>query len=221
MAKCMTCPHWQTCQEECYGDNPCDFATAFDRLSRKAHVWEDVVWRQKNELQDARRNIAALDIREFGDYVLTPMGNSSGGKVSWWISKKGFMAARYCFTTSDEKEVEYQIKNGLNGYIKLLDDTLQRVEVPGRVDRLLKDLLWALPDAPRSYDPNDDPGFWTDGKEILCPSDTECAILAAFLVDVVSEMAPISIHTGYHAPNEAAKSGKADEKTGFYYISLD
>lgn len=129
MKKCLTCPRWMNCQDECYGENPCYYAVAFDRLSRKASIWEDVAGRQKKALQDLRQNAVTTDIREFGNYVLIPVRNPSNQKVSWWISKTDFTLARYCFTASDEKEIEYQIKNGLSGYIKLLDDTLQRMDV--------------------------------------------------------------------------------------------
>lgn len=33
--KCKLCPRKRVCRDECYGENPCDFALAFDKLARK------------------------------------------------------------------------------------------------------------------------------------------------------------------------------------------
>lgn len=33
------CPYKKFCREECYGSQPCDFALAFDKLSRKLEWW--------------------------------------------------------------------------------------------------------------------------------------------------------------------------------------
>jgi len=35
MAKCKFCPCEKTCRCECYGENPCEFAKAFDRIEQK------------------------------------------------------------------------------------------------------------------------------------------------------------------------------------------
>lgn len=128
MAKCKTCPHKKTCWNECYGDIPCDFALAFDRLSRKIADKDKVIAELRAETRNTRKGLVALDSRVFGDYILTPVLDPFTGKVGWWISKKGFMAARYCFTASDEKGIEYQIANGLAGYMALLDGTLRSLD---------------------------------------------------------------------------------------------
>ena len=44
----------------------------------------------------------------FGDYVFTPVLNAFNNKTSWWLSKKGYAQAMYCFT-GDEKEAEDQL----------------------------------------------------------------------------------------------------------------
>lgn len=220
MAKCKTCPHKRTCRDVCYGDNPCDFALAFDKLSRKIEDRDRTLQKQRNEIEGARRRATVPDIHEFGDYILTPVFNVSTGKTSWWISKKGFTTARYCFTASDEKEVDYQIKNGLSGYMSLLDDTLESADAPDRIDRFLKDLLWALPKEPRGS-PDDDPGFWTDGSEILCPSEIGSEILATFLEDVFRELSSIATHTGHYDPKEDIRNDEVDERTGFYYVEFE
>lgn len=128
MAKCKTCPHRKTCRNECYGENPCDFALAFDRLSRKIAEKDKVIAKKRAESRDMRKGPVALDSRVFGDYILTPVLDPFTGKMGWWISKKGFTAARYCFTASDEKGIEYQITKGLTGYMALLDGTLRGLD---------------------------------------------------------------------------------------------
>lgn len=144
MAKCKSCPHKKTCKNECYGENPCEFALAYDWLTRKVEARDDMIKRQRDELGALRKCSLAEKRWMFGDYVLTPVQDAFTGKVGWWISKKGFTTARYCFTASDEKEVEYQIKNGLSGYMSLLNDTLEGADAPDRIDQLVKDPLWAL-----------------------------------------------------------------------------
>lgn len=36
--KCKLCPRKRVCRDECYGENPCDFALSFDRLARKIDI---------------------------------------------------------------------------------------------------------------------------------------------------------------------------------------
>lgn len=83
-------------------------------------------------------------------------------------------------------------------------------------------ILEMLPDQPRSFDTADDPGFWSNGYEILCPSETDCEIVASFLEDVFREWdVSVSVHTGYYDPDEDARSGEQDDNTGFWYIDID
>lgn len=35
MKKCKKCPYKNRCNDECYGENPCDFAKSFDKLQKK------------------------------------------------------------------------------------------------------------------------------------------------------------------------------------------
>jgi len=35
MTKCKLCPCKKTCRDECYGENPCEFAKAFDHIEQK------------------------------------------------------------------------------------------------------------------------------------------------------------------------------------------
>lgn len=218
MAKCKACPYKKTCKNECYGENPCSFAKAFDNLGKKLGLKTACIESLRSQRDEALAKVP--EHRIVGDYVLTPVQDAFTGKVGWWISKKGFTTARYCFTASDEKEVAYQIKNGLSGYMSLLDDTLQGADAADRIDRLLKDLLWALPKEPRGA-PDDDPGFWTDGDEILCPTKTESEVLANALEDVLREMPSITVQTGYYDPEEDVRNGEVDEHTGFYYVKFE
>lgn len=86
---------------------------------------------------------------------------------------------------------------------------------------LLESILKDLPHQPRSADVNDDPGFWTDGEEILCPSEAECEIVADFLEDMFREVYDTDVHTGYYDPDEDDRNGERDDHTGFYYIGFD
>ena len=90
-----------------------------------------------------------------------------------------------------------------------------------KVKTLLTMLVDMLPHEPRSFDTADDPGFWTNGNEILCPSETDCEIVAEFLRDIFREFSTIDVHTGYYDPDEDARSNEQDDNTGFYYIDFD
>lgn len=85
---------------------------------------------------------------------------------------------------------------------------------------LWKLIMELLPKEPRSYDTADDPGFWTDGYQILCPSEAECAFVAEFLTDIFSET-NVVVLTGYYDPEEDARNGEQDDYTGFYCIRID
>ena len=83
-------------------------------------------------------------------------------------------------------------------------------------------LLSMLPREPRSYDTADNPGFWTDGEQILCPSEAECEIVATFLQDVFSEYPEMPlIRTGWYDPFEDSANGEQDDYTGFNYIQFE
>lgn len=86
---------------------------------------------------------------------------------------------------------------------------------------IINAIIEMLPKEPRSYDTSDNPGFWSDGTEILCPTEEECEIVADFLRDALNEYGDIDVHTGYYDPFEDAKSGEQDDHTGFYYIDFD
>lgn len=71
-----------------------------------------------------------------------------------------------------------------------------------------------LPDQPRD---EDDPGFWTNEKEILCPSEESMEILFEFLDDILREFGSYYLITGWHEPEEDCD----DKVAGFNYIKLE
>ena len=90
-----------------------------------------------------------------------------------------------------------------------------------KVKCCLQAIFDMLPKQPRSFDTADDPGFWTNGNDILCPTETECEIVAEFLRDIFREFSTIDVRTGYFDPFEDVRSGECDDNTGFYYIDFD
>lgn len=66
-----------------------------------------------------------MEHKIFGDYVLTAIPNAFNKKTSWWLSKKGYTQAMYCFTTSGSErqqilEAEFQIEN-IQSYYDLFE----------------------------------------------------------------------------------------------------
>ena len=88
------------------------------------------------------------------------------------------------------------------------------------MNNLLAMLLEQLPQQPRSFDTADDPGFWTDGEMILCPTEVECEIVASFLEDIFLD-STVVVQTGHFDPFEDHNNGEGDDYTGFYYISFE
>ena len=88
-----------------------------------------------------------------------------------------------------------------------------------RANEIIELILQHLAPQPRSESVDDDSGFWTNGDEILCPSEMECEIVASFLEDILSEWSTMTVHTGYYDPSE--DGAEADANSGFYYISFD
>ena len=66
----------------------------------------------------------APEQRIFGDYVFSPARNAFNSKTSWWISKKGYAVARYCFTADTEAEVEHQLQSA-DSYIEMFEEGLK------------------------------------------------------------------------------------------------
>lgn len=118
MKKCKPCPYRRTCKDECYGENPCSFAKAFDALGKKLDLKTVCIESLRSQRDEALAKVP--EHRIVGDYVLTPVHNAFNKKTSWWLTKKGYALALYCFTGTDPKEVERQI-GSLDQYTNLLD----------------------------------------------------------------------------------------------------
>ena len=54
MSKCKHCPQRKFCKDECYGENPCDFALAFDRLAHKLDLKTVCVESLKDEIRQLK-----------------------------------------------------------------------------------------------------------------------------------------------------------------------
>ena len=88
------------------------------------------------------------------------------------------------------------------------------------MNNLLTMLLEQLSQQPRSFDTADNPGFWSDGEMILCPSEAACEFTANFLRDLFRDSS-MTVTTGYFDPFEDHNNGEGDDYTGFYYISFE
>ena len=64
-----------------------------------------------------------------GDYVFTPCKNAFNNKMSYWVSKKGYMLAVYAFSPMDSSDLkELTSEECLNSYIKLFDNMVERIK---------------------------------------------------------------------------------------------
>lgn len=57
MKKCKLCPYRRHCRNECYGENPCVFAKAFDGLQKKNERLKAENLRLKAENEDLSRRL--------------------------------------------------------------------------------------------------------------------------------------------------------------------
>ena len=124
--KCKLCPIKKKCQNDCFGETPCEFAKAFEQISFQLGLKDTCIQSLRAEQHKVTAD-NALNQRVFGAYVLTPALNAFNQNTSWWISKRGAALACYCFTASSVAEVEYQIKNALGQYINLLEQRLKSI----------------------------------------------------------------------------------------------
>lgn len=94
-----------------------------------------------------------------------------------------------------------------------------------KITDLWNTIINMLPYQPRSDDVSnsisDDPGFWTNGEEILCPSEAEMNMVYEFLNDIFREFGNYTLITGWYDPYEDAKNGEQDDCTGFNYVRLE
>ena len=55
MKKCKLCPQKKHCNNECYGEYPCEFAVAFDRLARKIDLKTACIESLKADLEAEKK----------------------------------------------------------------------------------------------------------------------------------------------------------------------
>ena len=79
-----------------------------------------------------------------------------------------------------------------------------------------ENLMQLLPKQPRTFDTSDDPGFWTDGEMVLCPSEADCNFLCDLLLNL--PLGTITVKSGYFDPFEDEEQ---DDYTGFWYVEIE
>lgn len=90
-----------------------------------------------------------------------------------------------------------------------------------KITNLWSGIISMLPTQPRSFDTSDDPGFWTNGEEILCPSEAVMEMVYEFLNDIFREFGNYTLITGWYDPEEDRENGEQDDCTGFNYVRLE
>lgn len=113
------CPYKKTCRQECYGSQPCEWALAIDKLSRKLEWWKGKAEGLERKLPQTNQLVP----RFYGEYVFSPCLNAFNGKTSWWLSKKDCTVAIYCFTAGTTAEVDAQLSvGGGQAYIRMFEE---------------------------------------------------------------------------------------------------
>lgn len=62
-----------------------------------------------------------------GVYVLQSIPNAFNNRISWWLSKKSWMVAMYCFSANTPKMLEEQVPQ-LEEYIRIFHDKFEVTE---------------------------------------------------------------------------------------------
>jgi len=64
-----------------------------------------------------------------GDYVLTPCRNAFSDKISFWISKRWYTKAFYCFSVSESDVDDYNRHVAeIDSYISYFDTNLELIK---------------------------------------------------------------------------------------------
>ena len=64
-----------------------------------------------------------------GDYVFTPIKNQFNDKTAYWLSKKWYTFAVYCFTVSSMNDIKMLEDTGiLDSYIIYFDSSVNSIE---------------------------------------------------------------------------------------------
>ena len=74
------------------------------------------------------------------------------------------------------------------------------------MNKLLTMLLEQLSQQPRSFDTADNPGFWSDGEMILCPSEAECEFTANFLRDLFRDRKSTRLNSSHQSSSRMPSS---------------
>ena len=63
-----------------------------------------------------------------GDYVFTPIQNAFNNKFAYWISKKEYTIALYCFTVYSESDLKGQTTpDVLDSYIRYFKSKVENI----------------------------------------------------------------------------------------------
>ena len=89
-----------------------------------------------------------------------------------------------------------------------------------KITDLWNGIISMLPAQPRNFDTSDDPRFWTNGDEILCPSEAEMEMVYEFLNDIFSEFGKYTLITGWYDPFDE-QGEEPDDCIGFNYVRLE
>ena len=80
------------------------------------------------------------------------------------------------------------------------------------IERLLGKLVHYLPDSPaRIWSP--------DGDEILCENEQLTEDIADFLDALYGGVQ--TVNTGFYDPVEDERNGETDQRTGWYYVTIN
>lgn len=84
------------------------------------HGHEHLLYAWKEEPEMKHRQVI------IGDYVITPIKNAFNNKYGYWISKKGYWYAIYCFTPMDAEDLDFHLREDVvKNYIDTFDNILK------------------------------------------------------------------------------------------------
>lgn len=90
-------------------------------------------------------------------------GVPSGNKTAYWISRKGNTDAYYCFTADSEQELNYQLENGIDEYVRLYETNHAKLTGASREFEITTPLGNLRVYSKHKNDmPNDFPGVYID-----------------------------------------------------------
>ncbi len=76
----------------------------------------------------ARPKLEQLEQIIQGDYVFTPIPNAFNKEIAYWVSKKGYTVAVYCFTAYTAADVrENTTQESLDNLKRLFDTYIKQI----------------------------------------------------------------------------------------------